>query len=173
VCSQVATTERLLHETLAPIHQNILRPIQVSLRREKILPSFLWLPPNSFIPPVFCFHSSCLGAACEAAVAVEASCITTMLAAELLPRRLVRHGIALPSVLRMKEDQAALAKWEVLERMLRAEVENTTTLAYVHEDAEGLVWKTVLLPGEVVAEHQTREAYERERREQFEELTLL
>jgi hypothetical protein len=96
-----------------------------------------------------------------------------LLAAELLPRRLVRHGIALPSVLRMKEDQAALAKWEVLERMSRAEVENTTALAYVHEDAEGLVWKIVLLQGEVVAEHQTREAYERERREQFEELTLL
>jgi hypothetical protein len=34
LCSQVATTEMLLHETLALVHQNILRPIQVSLKRE-------------------------------------------------------------------------------------------------------------------------------------------
>jgi hypothetical protein len=63
VCSQVATSESLLHEMLALVHQNILRPILVSLRREKVLPAFLWLPLRCFIPLVFCFHSSCLGVA--------------------------------------------------------------------------------------------------------------
>jgi hypothetical protein len=62
VCWQVTATERLLHAALASVHQNNLRSIRVSLKREKILPAFLWLPPRSFIPHVFCFRSSCLGA---------------------------------------------------------------------------------------------------------------
>jgi hypothetical protein len=40
-CSLVATAERLLHEMLASVHQNILHLIRVSLTREKILPTFL------------------------------------------------------------------------------------------------------------------------------------
>jgi hypothetical protein len=39
LCSQVATMERLLHDALASVHCNILRPVQVSLRkRAGILP---------------------------------------------------------------------------------------------------------------------------------------
>jgi hypothetical protein len=34
-CSQVASAERLLHETLASVDQNILRPIRVSLKKRK------------------------------------------------------------------------------------------------------------------------------------------
>jgi hypothetical protein len=33
-CSQVATMERLLHEALALVHHDILRLVQVSLRKE-------------------------------------------------------------------------------------------------------------------------------------------
>jgi hypothetical protein len=52
-CSQVVAVERLLHGMLISVHQNILRLIRVSLKREKIPPVFLWLPPRSFIPHVF------------------------------------------------------------------------------------------------------------------------
>jgi hypothetical protein len=34
LCSQVAVTEKLLHETLASVHWNILHLVQVSLKRE-------------------------------------------------------------------------------------------------------------------------------------------
>jgi hypothetical protein len=40
-CSQVTTVERLLHETLTSVHQNILCPIWVSPRREQVLSVFL------------------------------------------------------------------------------------------------------------------------------------
>jgi hypothetical protein len=62
-CSQVTASKRLLHTSLASVHQNTLRSIWVNLKREKTMPAFLWLPPRSFIPHVFCFHSSCLGVA--------------------------------------------------------------------------------------------------------------
>jgi hypothetical protein len=63
-CSQVTTVVRLLHETLASVHQNILHLIRVSQKREKkILLTFLWLPPRFFIHPMFCFRISCLRAA--------------------------------------------------------------------------------------------------------------
>jgi hypothetical protein len=38
VCLQVAAMERLLHEMLASVHQNILHPIWVSLKRETSCP---------------------------------------------------------------------------------------------------------------------------------------
>jgi hypothetical protein len=38
MCLQVTTMEMLLHATLASVHQNILCLIQVTLKREKILP---------------------------------------------------------------------------------------------------------------------------------------
>jgi hypothetical protein len=34
-CLQVTTAERLLHETLASVSQNILRPIRASLKKER------------------------------------------------------------------------------------------------------------------------------------------
>jgi hypothetical protein len=40
-CSQVTTMERLLHQTLASVHGNILHPVQVSLRK-KSEKSFLY-----------------------------------------------------------------------------------------------------------------------------------
>jgi hypothetical protein len=38
--SHVVTAERLLHEMLATMHQNILHPIWVSLKRETSCPQF-------------------------------------------------------------------------------------------------------------------------------------
>jgi hypothetical protein len=40
-CSQVAVAERLLHEMLSSVHQNILCLIRVSLGREKVMFTFL------------------------------------------------------------------------------------------------------------------------------------
>jgi hypothetical protein len=39
MCSQVATTERLLHEALGSVHRSILRPVCVSLGKEARLKS--------------------------------------------------------------------------------------------------------------------------------------
>jgi hypothetical protein len=58
-CSQVATAERLLHQTLHSVHHNIVHPVQVSLGRknEKILPVS---PTASSM--LTCSHSSYLWA---------------------------------------------------------------------------------------------------------------
>jgi hypothetical protein len=53
------------------------------------------------------------------------------------------------------------------------EAESATALASAREDAERFVRKIALLEGELAAEHRVWEASERERQEQFEELTLL
>jgi hypothetical protein len=65
------------------------------------------------------------------------------------------------------EDRAAMAERVAREKASRVEVENTTVLSYAREDAEG-VWEDKL-----AVECQAWELSERERREQFEELTLL
>jgi hypothetical protein len=59
------------------------------------------------------------------------------------------------SALRVKdvEDRAALVKREALERVSRAEAENTTTLAFAREDVEGLVRKITLLEDDLMMEH--------------------
>jgi hypothetical protein len=71
------------------------------------------------------------------------------------------------------KDQAALAEREALERVSRAKVENTTTLASTREDAKGLAWKIALLEDELAVEGRAQEVSKWEHREQFEELTLL
>jgi hypothetical protein len=55
----------------------------------------------------------------------------------------------------------------------RVEAENTTALAFTHEDAEGFVQKIALLEGELALECRAQEAFEGECQEQFEELTIL
>jgi hypothetical protein len=47
------------------------------------------------------------------------------------------------------------------------------TLASAHEDAKGFVQKIVLLEDKLAADRYAREVSKMERREQFEELTLL
>jgi hypothetical protein len=60
--SQVATTERLLHEALASVHHNILHPVWVSLRKEaKIQFVLQWLPPCLLIFLCFASVASILG----------------------------------------------------------------------------------------------------------------
>jgi hypothetical protein len=92
------------------------------------------------------------------------------------------------------EDRATIAEREARERVSRMEAENAAALACAHEDAEALVRKITLLEGERVEERQARELAEensrglsdvttnaehrrevpeRERWDQFEELTLL
>jgi hypothetical protein len=62
---------------------------------------------------------------------------------------------------------------EALERVSRVKAENVMALASACEDAEGIARKITLLEDELTAESQAQEVFERERREQFEELTLL
>jgi hypothetical protein len=53
-CSQVATTEWLLHQTLASVHRNILHLIQVSLRKKNEKKSFPFT--NGFLCPYLLFR---------------------------------------------------------------------------------------------------------------------
>jgi hypothetical protein len=56
--SQVAIAERLLHEALASVHHNFLRPVWVSLRKEAIFPSvFQCLPLCLLVLPVSCTYN--------------------------------------------------------------------------------------------------------------------
>jgi hypothetical protein len=92
------------------------------------------------------------------------------------------------------EDQATLAEREAQERVLRVEAESTMAVASAHEETDGPVWKIALLEGvptEVRRAHKVaeetshglsdtaadakrwQEDFERGRREQMEELTLL
>jgi hypothetical protein len=63
------------------------------------------------------------------------------------------------TTLRVKdaEDRTALVEREAWERALRIEAENAATLAFAHEDAEGLVWKITLLEGELTDERRAHE----------------
>jgi hypothetical protein len=71
------------------------------------------------------------------------------------------------------EYRAALVEGMALERVSRAEADNTAALASAHEDAEGFVRKILLLEDELTVKRQVREAPERESRARFKELTLL
>jgi hypothetical protein len=66
-----------------------------------------------------------------------------------------------------------MVKREALETVSRVEAENATTLASTHEDAERFVQRIALLGGELAAERRAREVSERQRREQFDEPTIL
>jgi hypothetical protein len=71
------------------------------------------------------------------------------------------------------EDWAALAKWEAIERVSRAKVENSAALSSSNADAEDLMWKVILLEDELAKERRAQEMSEWEHQENFEELTLL
>jgi hypothetical protein len=109
----------------------------------------------------------------ETTATMEATHVAAMLTAETSTREpiVVRDSATLYE--RDVENQAALAEREALDKVSRVEVENATLLASAHEDAEGLARKFALFEDNLAAEHRAREVSERERREQFEELTLL
>jgi hypothetical protein len=96
-----------------------------------------------------------------------------MLVAETFVQEAVVTQDSATLLVKDAEDQAALSKGEVLERVSRVKVENAVVLASAHEDAEGFAGKITLLEDERDMECQTRVVSEREYREQFEELTLL
>jgi hypothetical protein len=108
----------------------------------------------------------------EVTATAEAAHVVAVLAAEASAQEAVveRDNAALH--VKDAEEWAALVEREALEGVSRVEVENTVALAFARDDAEGFVQKISLLEGELVVER-VREASERERREQFEELTLL
>jgi hypothetical protein len=108
-----------------------------------------------------------------AAAAAKAARVAVVLAIEPSAQEVAAARCS--DALRVKdaEDQATLGKREALERVSRVESENAVALAFACEDAKGFVQKNALLESELVVVHRAREVSERERREQFEELTLL
>jgi hypothetical protein len=109
----------------------------------------------------------------EVAAAAEAARVTTMLAVETSAQEATVARDNATLCVKDVEDQASQVEREALERLLRAEAENAVVLAAAHEGGEGFARKIALLEDELAAECQAREVSERERREQFEELTLL
>jgi hypothetical protein len=99
--------------------------------------------------------------------------VTAMLAAETSAREDAAAWDSATLRVKDAEDRATLAEREALERVSRAEIENAAELASTHEDAEVIARKITLFEDELAAECQAREESERERREQFEELSLL
>jgi hypothetical protein len=59
-----------------------------------------------------------------------------------------------------------------LEWVSRAETENTTTLAFAREYAEGLAQKVALLEDDLAVERQAQEASKSEHQAHFEEFTV-
>jgi hypothetical protein len=108
----------------------------------------------------------------EVAATAEAAHVVAVLAAEASAQEAVAERDNAALHVKDAEEWAALVEREALEGVSRVEVENTVALAFACDDAEGFVQKISLLEGELVVER-VREASERERREQFEELTLL
>jgi hypothetical protein len=108
-----------------------------------------------------------------AIAATETDQATTLIAADTSAQEAI--AVWDDTTLRIKdaEDRAALAEREALERVSRAETENSTALTSICEDAEGLARKITLLEDEPVRERRARETSEREHRTCFEELTLL
>jgi hypothetical protein len=174
-CSQVPTAERLLHETLASVHRNILCLVWVSLRREigscPYSNGFLHASSFSYIlflqllsqgstdVPVLLAE---VARAREVATAVEATRAVAMLTAEAS----TRQAIAVPDSATFHvgdvEDWATLVEREALESVSRAEAKNAMALATAREDAKRLVRKMSLLEVELAAERWAREVSERE-----------
>jgi hypothetical protein len=109
----------------------------------------------------------------EAITATEVARVTAMLAADTSAREAAAAWDSATLRVKDAEDRATLAEREALERVSRAEIENAAELASTHEDAEVIARKITLFEDELAAECQAREESERERREQFEELSLL
>jgi hypothetical protein len=109
----------------------------------------------------------------EVATAAKAAHVTTVLIAKTSAQEVAASRDSAALHVKDVKYQATLAEREALERVSRAEVKNATALASAREDVKGFARKSSLLEDEIVAEHQAREVFERERQEVFEELTLL
>jgi hypothetical protein len=169
----------LLHEMLVAVDQNIVHPIQVSLKKEReTLLACLWLPPRSFISSyVLSLHLLSWGSRdmpvlltevtreWEAAIAMEVARVTVVLAIETSTQEVAAAQDSVALHVKDVEDRSTLVEREVLEWVLRVKAENTVTFASTHEDVEGFVRKIALLEGELVAERRAREVTKREHQE--------
>jgi hypothetical protein len=161
-CSHVATTEMLLHKTLASVNQNILRPIWVGLKREKKPPAHLRLPSCFLIPSCILFLQLLsqgsmdvpafqveVTRALEVVATTETIRIVVVLAVETSAQEaaVARDSAALH--VKDAEDWASPTEREAWERVLRMEAGNAVVIAFAREDAEGLVQKIALREGEL------------------------
>jgi hypothetical protein len=96
----------------------------------------------------------------EAAVAAEAVGVAVVLAAETSSQEVAVTRDSVVTRVKDVEDRAALTEREARERVSRVEVVSTGVLASAHEEIEGLVWKIVLLEGELAEVLRGREVAE-------------
>jgi hypothetical protein len=85
----------------------------------------------------------------EAASAVEVAHVAVVLAVETSAQEAAITWDSTAAQVKDAGDQAALTEREARERMSRVEAESTVGLASAHEETKGLVWKIVLLEGEL------------------------
>jgi hypothetical protein len=85
----------------------------------------------------------------EAATATEVAHVMVVLAAETSAREAVAAWDTAAILVKDAEDQAALVEKVARERVSRVEAESVAMLPSAHEEAEGLVWKIILLKGEL------------------------
>jgi hypothetical protein len=130
----------------------------------------------------------------EAAAATEVAHVMVVLAAETSAREAIAARDTAAILVKDAEGRAAPVEKVARERVSRVEAESVAMLPSAREEAEGLVWKIVLLKGELKEASRAREvveensrgfldatAYaerwweesEREHWEKFEEFTLL
>jgi hypothetical protein len=88
----------------------------------------------------------------EAAAAVEAARVTTVLAAETSAQEAAVVRVSAALHVKDAKDPTNVTEREALERVSRVEVENAMVLASAREDAEGFVQKITLLEGDLAAE---------------------
>jgi DNA topoisomerase IA len=86
----------------------------------------------------------------EVAAAVEAPHVMVKLAVETSAQEATAAWDSIMIRVKDAEDRATLAEREVQETVSRVEAENAAMIASSCEDAEGLVWKIILLEGELV-----------------------
>jgi hypothetical protein len=139
--------ERLLHETLALVDQNILHLIWVGLKREKKPPARLWLPSCILIPSCILFlHLLSPSSADILVLQVEVTWAhEAVLAAQEVATARDSTALRVKDV----EDWAALVLREAWGRVSRMETESAMALTFAHEDAEGLVTKITRHEGEL------------------------
>jgi hypothetical protein len=101
-----------------------------------------------------------LSLAREAVAATEAARIMAVLAAEISAHEAAAVWDSTAVRIKDVEDRDALVEREAQDRVSRVNVENTTALASVHEDTEGLVRKVSLLEGELSEACLSRELVE-------------
>jgi hypothetical protein len=127
--------ERFLHKMLASVGQNIMRPIRVSLKKErKILPVCLWLPPCSLNPSYVVFlhllsyYSTGMPTLLaevtqvwEVATAVRATRVLVVLATKIVAKEAAVAWDSTALHIKDVKDRATLVEREAWERVSRVE----------------------------------------------------